>query len=269
MWVLETDIKGFFDHMNHDWLLKNIPMDKHVLREWLKAGVLEAGNLTETTEGVPQGGPISRIIANMCLDGLEPHIKNIIKETHDPKWAPKMTIVRYADDVVVTGTTPRLLMFKIKPAIEQYLAERGLSLHPEKTQLTKVQDGFDFVGHNFRLYEYNKKSRGYTFLVKPSKKSIFNIKSKIKKLFEEGAAWDAFKLICKLNPVLRGWAYFQQPVVSKEVFGMIDMYLWKKSWKWVTKKHPKGSRKALKEKYFQTLGGRNWVFFGVEKPQIE
>jgi len=107
-WVLEADIKGFFDNINHEWILENIPIDKRTLNEWLKAGVLEMDSFQESETGVPQGGPISPIIANICLDGLEATVKEAVSKTHTKGWAPKVTTVRYADDFVITGATPRL-----------------------------------------------------------------------------------------------------------------------------------------------------------------
>lgn len=263
LWVLEADIQGFFDNVNHDWVLKHIPRCKRTLNEWLKAGVLDTTGFHETEMGVPQGGPISPIIANRVLDGLEKRVLGSL-QTKDKKWSTKVTIVRYADDFVVTGASPRLLEYQVKPAIVEFLKERGLSLHPDKTAMTKVTDGFDFVGYNFRLYPHAKKTRGYTFLVKPSGKSLTRIKTKIREVVKSARHWRADQLITKRNPILRGWAYYNQPVVAKQIFGNIDFYLWETIWNWCKHKAAKKGRfhKALKLQYFKTVGGRHWVFFG-------
>ena len=120
LWVLEADIQGFFDNLNHQWMLQNIPVDPHVLKEWLKAGILESGQFEPSEAGVPQGGPISPIIANICLDGLEKCVLDSVKNTKQKNWAPKVTTVRYADDFVITGASPRLLKNRVKPAVEKF-----------------------------------------------------------------------------------------------------------------------------------------------------
>lgn len=216
-WVLKRDIKGFFENLNHNWLLENIPINKDVLEEWLKAGVLDQGEFHETTAGVPQGGVISPILANIMLDGLEPFVLGNLKP-REKNWRAKITLVRYADDLVVTGATPRLLEKQVKPRIQEYLESRGLELHPEKIALTNVKDGFDFLGYNFKEYPDQNKARGYSFLVKPSKSSISKLKAKVKEIFKGAYNYSPEGLILKLNPILRGWAYYRQPAVAKEVY---------------------------------------------------
>jgi len=129
-WVLEADIEGCFDHINHQWLMTNIPMDKVILRQWLKAGVIHKGQLRPTEEGTPQGGIISPTLANMALDGLETQLKQHLGVTRAKKL--KVNVVRYADDFVITGASKELLENEIKPWIEQFLAQRGLRLSQEK-----------------------------------------------------------------------------------------------------------------------------------------
>ncbi|HVI79991.1 MAG TPA: reverse transcriptase domain-containing protein, partial [Candidatus Acidoferrum sp.] len=114
-WVLEGDIKACFDEISHDWLLRNIPMDKQMLKAWLKAGYWENDQLFPTTAGTPQGGLISPILANMTLDGME----KIVKALGLPK--NRVHFIRYADDFVVTGATRELLEQKVKPALTAFL----------------------------------------------------------------------------------------------------------------------------------------------------
>ena len=156
-WVLEGDIKGCFDHISHDWLLANIPMDKNILKQFLKAGFIYQRELFPTEEGTPQGGIISPILANMTLDGIE---KKLVERFHTNalgkvdsrfKNAHKVNFVRYADDFVVTAATPELAL-EAKELIREFLAERGLELSDEKTVVTNIDDGFDFLGWNFRKY---------------------------------------------------------------------------------------------------------------------
>ncbi|EGU8561434.1 group II intron reverse transcriptase/maturase, partial [Salmonella enterica subsp. enterica serovar Infantis] len=153
-WVLEGDIKGCFDNISHDWLLANIPLDKQVLKKWLKAGFIENNLFNSTNSGTPQGSPISPVLANMALDGLERRLREAFggySNHHRKKY--KINVVRYADDFVVTGISSELLNEKVKPIIEAFMAERGLSLSPKKTLITHIDNGFDFLGQNIRKYD--------------------------------------------------------------------------------------------------------------------
>ncbi|MGH9916030.1 MAG: reverse transcriptase domain-containing protein, partial [Pyrinomonadaceae bacterium] len=132
-WILEADIQGCFDHINHDWMLANVPMDKAILRKWLKAGVIHKGQLQATDAGTPQGGIISPTLANTALDGLETQLKQYLGVTRARKL--KINVVRYADDFVITGNSKEVLASEIRPWVEQFLAVRGLQLSPEKTHI--------------------------------------------------------------------------------------------------------------------------------------
>jgi RNA-directed DNA polymerase len=132
-WILEGDIKGCFDNIGHDWLLTHVPLDKRILEQWLKAGFVEFNRLFPTEAGTPQGGIISPVLANLTLDGLEPLLAQRFKSRKD-----KVHLVRYADDFIVTGSSRELLELKVKPVIEEFLAQRGLTLSPTKTRITHV-----------------------------------------------------------------------------------------------------------------------------------
>ncbi len=142
-WVLEGDIKGCFDNISHEWMLKNIPMDKQILQKWLKAGYVENGKLFPTRKGAPQGGIASPTLMNMTLDGLEETVRNAV-----PRRS-RVNFVRYADDFIITGKSKRLLEKNVKPAVEAFLKDRGLTLSPEKTMITHITNGFEFLGQNF------------------------------------------------------------------------------------------------------------------------
>ena len=178
-WVLEGDIKGCFDNISHDWIMNNIPMDKEVLRKWLKCGFVETNKLFSTEQGAPQGSPISPTICNMVLDGLERRIKDKFHEAsyHGKKYNPKVNYIRYADDFIVTGDNEEILREGVMPIIRKFLRERGLELSEEKTVITHVTDGFDFLGCNVRMYK-NK------LLIKPSEKNYKAIISKIRKVIK-------------------------------------------------------------------------------------
>ena len=130
-WILEGDIRGCFDYISHEWMLRHVPTDKKVLRQWLKAGYMENRTLFPTEAGTPQGGIISPTLANLTLDGLEPLLREKFPKT---KWPSlKVNLVRYADDFIITGASKELLENEVRPLVEQFLRERGLELSPEKT----------------------------------------------------------------------------------------------------------------------------------------
>jgi RNA-directed DNA polymerase len=147
-WILEGDIKACFDTISHAWLERHIPMDRTILHQWLKAGYLERHTFHPTTAGTPQGGPISPVLANLTLDGLERLLtERYPKLTRAGKRA-KVNFVRFADDFIVTSSSKERLEHEVKPLIMAFLAKRGLELSAEKTHITHINDGFDFLGQN-------------------------------------------------------------------------------------------------------------------------
>ncbi|HCD2099767.1 TPA: group II intron reverse transcriptase/maturase [Klebsiella pneumoniae] len=257
-WVLEGDIKGCFDNISHDWLLTNIPLDKQVLGKWLKAGFMESGRLYPTEAGTPQGGIISPVLANMALDGLE-----AVLETHFGKkntkasYKTKVNYVRYADDFIITGISKELLEDEVKPLVEAFMAERGLQLSPEKTVITHISEGFDFLGQNVRKYHGK-------MLIKPAAKGLRNHLQKIRQIVKRNAASKQGDLIRQLNPVLRGWANYHRHIVAKETFGYIDYRVWKLLWRWSCRRHGNRNKYWVKQKYFHSVASENWVFQSVD-----
>ena len=153
-WALEGDIKGCFDHISHDWMLAHIPMDAVILKKWLKAGYVDNRTLFPTSAGTPQGGIISPTLANLTLDGLERLLKDRfpVRQIRKARHNPKVHLVRYADDFIITGAEKNVLENEVKPLVEQFLRDRGLQLSQEKTCITNIADGFDFLGQNLRKY---------------------------------------------------------------------------------------------------------------------
>ena len=151
-WIMEGDIKGCFDHISHKWLIDNIPMDKTMLKKWLKCGFVFNKQLFPTEEGTPQGGIISPTLANMTLDGLQGLLAKRFKAINTRKmyYNPKVYLVRYADDFIITCENRETLEYEIKPMVKEFLAVRGLTLSEEKTKITHIDDGFDFLGFNIR-----------------------------------------------------------------------------------------------------------------------
>ncbi|AKL13987.1 group II intron reverse transcriptase/maturase [Citrobacter freundii] len=257
-WVLEGDIKGCFDNISHDWLLANIPLDKQVLGKWLKAGFMESGRLYPTEAGTPQGGIISPVLANMALDGLE-----AVLETHFGKkntkasYKTKVNYVRYADDFIITGISKELLEDEVKPLVEAFMAERGLQLSPEKTVITHISEGFDFLGQNVRKYHGK-------MLIKPAAKGLRNHLQKIRQIVKRNAASKQGDLIRQLNPVLRGWANYHRHIVAKETFSYIDFRVWKLLWRWSCRRHGNRNKYWVKRKYFHSVSSENWVFQSID-----
>lgn len=173
-----------------------------MLQKWLKAGVVEFGEFSPTEVGVPQGGIISPVISNMALDGMAKVIEKSVEHLRSKHYAPKVYFVRYADDFVVTADTREILTESVVPAIESFLADRGVELSKEKTRIVKLTDGFDFVGFNFRIYSDPARSGGQIFLVKPSATKIERARKRISEIVKNNS--DPFNIVLQLNAFLRG-----------------------------------------------------------------
>jgi RNA-directed DNA polymerase len=257
-WVLEGDIKGYFDNINHDWLLTNILMDKSTLKQFLKAGFVYNRHLNPTTAGTPQGGIVSPILANMTLDGLEKAISSVYHVGKNGKidkirYNPhKVNFVRYADDFIVTADSEETAK-ELAKLIKELLKERGLELSEEKTHITHIDDGFDFLGWNFRKYREK-------LLINPSKKSIENIIRKIGDVIKRAKAWKQEDLINVLNPIITGWSNYHRSAVVKEIFSKLDHIVWDMLWRWSKRRHPDKRNKWVANKYWHSEGTRNWVF---------
>ena len=247
-WVLEGDIRGCFDNINHEWLLADAPTDKKVLRKWRKAGFMENRILLPTEAGTPQGGIISPPLANLTLDGLE----QLLKEKFSPRQIPrpKVNLIRYADDFIITGGTKELLEKEVKPLVEQFMRDRGLQLSPEKTCVTSIETGFDFLGQNLRKF-------GGKLLIQPSKKNTHTFLDKMRQVIRRNRGYSQADLIRQLNPVLRGWAFYHRHGAAKRTYKKVEGALWHSLLRWGQHRHNnKGSRWVI-QKYWHSLGGRN------------
>jgi RNA-directed DNA polymerase len=258
VWILEGDIKGCFDNISHQWLIDNIPMDKSVLKQFLKAGYIFERRLFPTEAGTPQGGIISPILANMTLDGIEKILADKYHKTRSGRIDShlagkyKVNFVRYADDFIVTAKTEEVAK-EVKELIRGFLKERGLELSDEKTLITHIDDGFNFLGWNFR--KYNGK-----LLIKPSKKSIDKVTEKLSNTIEKGKTWKQEKLINALNPIITGWSNYHRSAVSSDIFRKLDYRIWNMLWHWAKRRHPNKSKYWIANKYWHSSGKRNWVF---------
>ncbi|MBA4277787.1 group II intron reverse transcriptase/maturase [Ralstonia sp.] len=252
-WILEGDIRGCFDNFSHSWVLEHIPMDKVVLRQWLEAGYVDEGSLFETRAGTPQGGVISPVIANMALDGLEAAVHASAGGSERARRRAKLNVIRYADDFVVSGASKDVLESQVLPAIRRFMTERGLELSEEKTRITHIEQGFDFLGQNVRKY-------GRQCLTKPAKKSIKSLLDKVRDIIKGNANATQAAVIRQLNPVIRGWAMYHRHAAAKVTFNRIDNFIWRMLWRWALRRHPaKGARWVLR-RYFRVRGSRSWAF---------
>ena len=250
-WILEADIKGCFDNISHQWMYDNIPLDNRLLKQWLKSGFIKDDTLFPTDAGTPQGGIISPILANMVLDGIENIVKNhkarfqkMVNGVIIYRHTNRLNFIRYADDFVITGRTPEDLRL-VQKDIEKFLNIRGLELSKEKTHITNIRDGFDFLSFNFRKYPNDK------VIVTPTKDGIKSFKSKIKEIFKKYNSSSLTMLITKLNPLLRGWANYYRFVNSKVIFSKLDSYIWRKSLNWMKRIHQRRETKKYYKQYFK------------------
>lgn len=248
-WVLEGDIKACFDKIGHQWLLDNIAVDKRMLEQWLKSGFMDKGLFYRTDEGTPQGGIISPTLMLMTLAGLEQHIKSTAL-----KKGTRANFIGYADDFVVTCASKEVLENDIKPLIADFLAERGLTLSEEKTHITHIDNGFNFLGFNHRKYKGK-------LLIKPSKSNTLLFLSNLRELIKKHATTSVNDLIKVINPKLRGWANYYRHCVAKQVFGYVGHKLFLALWRWSVRRHPNKGRKWIAHKYFLNYQGQ-WIFHG-------
>src|SRR5712692_7480843 len=205
-WILEGAMQSCFDQLSHPWLLDPIPMDTTILSAWLKAGYMDKSVLYATDDGTPQGGICSPVLANMALDGLERILRK--KYPHSGRRALKgktkqVNLIRYADDFLITGIAQEVLEAEVKPLVTEFLHARGLELSAEKTSITPIEDGCDFLGQNVRKY------KGH-FLTRPAKKNVQAFLPSIRKVVKDNKQATAYWLRTQLNPHIRGWAHFHR-----------------------------------------------------------
>ena len=244
-WVLDADLKGFFDNIAHESILTMIDSypKRKLIKGWLKAGFIDRGTYNPTDTGTAQGAVISPLLANIGLHGLEDFIKS-----HNPK----LGIVKYADDFIVTAKDKESLE-KLFTLIKQWLFKRGLEISEEKTRIVHIDDGFNFLGFNLRHYKGK-------LLIKPRKEKVLAFCKKIGSTISNMKGCTQENLIKKLNPLLRGFANHYRGVVSKETFSYINYRVFKYLWNWAKRRHPNKSLKWVKNKYFPRHKEVEWNF---------
>lgn len=251
-WILEGDIKACFDKISHDWLLENVLTDTKILQEWLKAGFVWEGSTFPTHSGTPQGGIISPCLAVMTLSEIESVLKEQFKKRFGESHK-KVNVIFYADDFIVTGSSKELLENEVRPLVEELLARRGLTLHPQKTVVTHIDDGFVFLGHNVRKYKEK-------LLITPAKRNVKDFLGKIRSITRKAHNASARELILKLNPMIRGWAMYFRHHVASDTFSYVDHCIWECLWRWTRRKHEGRTAQWVYQRYFKTNGLRDWCF---------
>lgn len=269
-WILEGDIKGCFDNISHDWIIKHIPTDSKILKQWLKCGYFENDKKFFNEAGTPQGGIISPVIANMVLDGIETMLfqkyrhLSFCSQTGEYYWkmpkgkSKQVNFVRYADDFIVTSNSKEVLENEIKPMIKAFLSERGLELSDEKTIITSITEGFDFLGFTIREYKG-------TVLITPAEKRMKRLRDKIGETITRMQGKSAEELIEALNPIIRGWTNYYRYVNSSKAFAKLRWWVWRRVWEWAKRQHHNKGAKWIKEKYFVSVKGSNWRFQAKKK----
>jgi RNA-directed DNA polymerase len=271
-WVLDADIKGCFDNIDHQILIDKMDSKskKFMVKQWLKAGVMEKQEFHPSELGTPQGGIISPILANIALDGMERHLYDQLRKSYQVKDLRRgqIRVVRYADDFVVMHSNKEVIK-DAQVIIAKWLKERGLELSEEKTNIVHSTEGFDFLGFNCRHYNNkekgyharnNQNQQGFKLLIKPSDKSILKHSKKISEVLEQLKAAPQEAIISKLNPIIAGWTNYFKSVVASETFEKLDYLMWNRLWSWAKRRHPTKGKKWVAKRYFHTMGKRNWCF---------
>jgi len=244
-WILDADIRGAFDNISHDYLLKVIgPVPgKELIKQWLKAGYVEQEVFHTTERGTPQGGVVSPLLANIALHGMEEALG--VKYNCRGQLIGKRAVVRYADDFVCFCET-REDAEQVQKILVEWLKERGLTLSEEKTRIVHLTEGFDFLSFHIRHYPAPQTARsGWKLLIKPSKEAVLDVRKNLKDLWNKAKGGNVQAILSKLNPVIRGWANYFRIAVAKEIFGNLDSWMFHKADSYTKHTHrnkPKGWR---------------------------
>lgn len=270
-YVLDADISKCFDKINQKELIEKVntyPTLRHQIKAWLNSGVMDKSSLFPTTEGTPQGGVISPLLANIALHGMENHIKQLVGgnlQGNKKDNIQSLSLIRYADDFVIIHKDKAVVEI-CQCIISGWLAGMSLELNPAKTKIVHTSEGFNFLGFTIRQYDVgafraatstNGKNLGFKTLITPSSEKIKKHLDEIGKIIDKhhGAPQEA--VINRLNPVIKGWVNYYSTVVSKEVYKKCDHLTYIKLRAW-------GNRKCkgrnAQNKYWRTIGNNNWAF---------
>jgi len=259
-WVLDADLAGAFDRIAHDYILTMLGTfpARGMVKQWLKAGVMENGRLHRSEEGTPQGGVVSPVLLNVALHGMEQAAGVRYYTTGSAAgWtvADSPVLIRYADDLVALCHS-RHEAEQVKARLASWLAPRGLCFNEDKTRVVSLDEGFDFLG-------FSARRQSGKLLIKPSKAAQRRIRKRLRTEMRSLRGANARAVIKRLNPIIRGWAAYYRGVVSSEVFSALDAHEWKLAYKWACYTHPNKPSSWVTARYFgQFNKSRNdqWVF---------
>jgi RNA-directed DNA polymerase len=268
-WVIEGDVEDCFGSIHHGLLMEQVRRrvtDKRVLqliRQFLAAGIMrEHGSLAATPSGTPQGSALSPLLANIALSVLDHRFeaawaaRTRAQRARDrAEGRPSYRMIRYADDFVVLVRGTEAQAHAIKEQTAEFMAEQmRLTLSPEKTAITHVDDGFDLLGFRVkRAPRRGKKSVAYTF---PSQRALREVMYRIKTLTNRSTLnLSLDELIHALNPILRGWANYYRHAASSRCFAYLSHYLWWRVIRWLRKKHPRLTWKQIRRRCW----GHHWT----------
>lgn len=253
-YVFEGDFQSCFDTLNHQHILDklgNFPL-KNLIKKWLEAGYVENNVFKKTRTGTPQGGIISPLLANLALQGIEEALNVTYKRrkrngeycyTIDSKYV----VIVYADDFVVLCKSLDDAK-EVYSLLEDYLEERGLTLAPDKTKITSLYDGFDFLGYNIRCYKGQDHDK---VLIKASKDSIKSFKRKAKDIISNCYPWNLDESIDRLNNLIYGTGMYWRIGSNKRLFSKMDNYIYELWMRQIKRWHPNKSTKWRVKKYFK------------------
>jgi RNA-directed DNA polymerase len=277
-WILEADIEKCFDKISHDFLKEITPIcDKKILEEILSSGIQIGGQIEKNIEGTPQGGVISPLLCNVALNGLEDEIKNCFSKSRDKVdketgERSKVNVIRYADDLVITGSSKQILE-TAKQKLEEFLAKRGLKLKESKTRIINIRQGFEFLGYSIRRYDKNlgrnRRNRNIetTLIIKPTTKAERNVK---KKIYDEIKHNKSIKSIIRgLNPIICGWTeYYRIDAHSKVAFKRVNDYVNERLEWWARKRHSGITWSEIMSKYIVELKGKHKWTWGESETNV-
>ncbi len=275
-YVLDADIAKCFDRIDQEALLiklNTFPTIRRQVRAWLKAGVMDGKQLFPTSEGTPQGGVISPLLANIALHGMEERIKQYAETlpTYGQNKRDKrrsLNLIRYADDFVILHENITVV-HRCKEIISEWLKGMGLELKPSKTRLAHTlkqyeqeKPGFDFLGFTIQQFPVGKyhSKQGFKTIITPSKKKQKVHYDQLASVIEAHNAAPQAALISHLNPIIRGWANYYATVVSKVAYSDIDDLMYQKLRAWAKRRHPKKNGEWVSKRYWHSIKGDNWVF---------
>jgi len=279
-YVLDADLKGAFDHINHQKLLdklKTYPAMKRIIQAWLKAGAIDKGAFEATRSGTPQGGTISPLLMNVALHGMETTVMGAFRTKEG-----KPQFVRYADDLVVFHASEEGVK-RAQVVLETWLSDIGLELKPSKTKITHTLTpyegnvGFDFLGFAVRQFPVGKtqtgkntygKPLGFKTIISPSREAIKRHMEEIGEKIRKLRSASQEQLIGTLNPIIRGWANYYRTVVATKTFSLCDHLTYQQLRRWAYRRHPTKGRQWVVRKYWKLEKGASWIFQDQEEHML-